>query len=96
MNGKNQFGKQRLPRRALLAMALAAINFGALAQHLEEDHREFEATLYAPYTAGAKAAAASPWISPTPSLKAPMTSSGASNCSMPAAIPCSAGKAWSA
>jgi hypothetical protein len=52
MNGKNQFGKQRLPRRALLAMALAAINFGALAQHLEEDHREFEATLYAPYAAG--------------------------------------------
>lgn len=44
-----QFGKQGLPRRALLAMALAAINFGAFAQHLEEDHREFEATLYAPY-----------------------------------------------
>ena len=54
MNGKNQFGKQRLPRRALLAMALAAINFGASAQHLEADHREFEATLYAPYTAGAQ------------------------------------------
>ncbi len=49
MNGKNQFGKQGMPRRALLAMALAAINFGAMAQHLEEDHREFEATLYAPY-----------------------------------------------
>jgi len=49
MNGKNQVGKQSLPRRALLAIALAAINFGALAQHLEEDHREFEATLYAPY-----------------------------------------------
>jgi hypothetical protein len=49
MNRKNQFGKQGLPRRALLAMALAAINFGALAQNLEEDHREFEATLYAPY-----------------------------------------------
>ena len=49
MIGKNQVGKQGLPRRALLAMALAAINFGALAQHLEEDHREFEATLYAPY-----------------------------------------------
>jgi hypothetical protein len=52
MNGKNQFGKQGLPRRALLAIALAAINFGALAQHVEEDHREFEATLYAPYAAG--------------------------------------------
>jgi hypothetical protein len=49
MNGKNQVRKQGLPRRALLAMALAAINFGASAQHLEEDHREFEATLYAPY-----------------------------------------------
>jgi hypothetical protein len=49
MNGKNRFGKQGMPRRALLAMALAAINFGAMAQHLEEDHREFEATLYAPY-----------------------------------------------
>jgi hypothetical protein len=52
MNGKNQFGKQGMPRRALLAMALAAINFGASAQHLEEDHREFEATLYAPYVGG--------------------------------------------
>jgi hypothetical protein len=30
-------------------MALAAINFGALAQDLTQDHREFEATLYAPY-----------------------------------------------
>jgi hypothetical protein len=49
MNGKNQVGKQSLPRRALLALALATINFGAYAQHLEEDHREFEATLYAPY-----------------------------------------------
>jgi hypothetical protein len=49
MNRKNKFGKQGLPRRALLAMALAAINFGAMAQQLEEDHREFEATLYAPY-----------------------------------------------
>jgi hypothetical protein len=49
MNGKNQVGKGSLPRRALLAIALAAINFGALAQQLEEDHREFEATLYAPY-----------------------------------------------
>jgi hypothetical protein len=49
MNGKNQVGRQGLPRRALLAMALAAINFGAFAQNLEEDHREFEATLYAPY-----------------------------------------------
>src|SRR5450830_464998 len=49
MNGNNRFGKQRMPRRALLAMALAAINFGALAQHVEEDHREFEATLYAPF-----------------------------------------------
>ena len=49
MNGKNQVGKQSLPRRALLAMALAAINFGALAQDLKQDHREFEATLYAPY-----------------------------------------------
>jgi hypothetical protein len=49
MNGKNRVGKQGLPRRALLAMALAAINFGALAQDLQEDHREFEATLYAPY-----------------------------------------------
>jgi hypothetical protein len=49
MNGKNQVGKQGLPRRALLAMALAAINFGALAQDLKQDHREFEATLYAPY-----------------------------------------------
>ncbi|MES2149174.1 MAG: Ig-like domain-containing protein [Pseudomonadota bacterium] len=54
MNRKNQHGKQRLPRRALLAMALAAINFGAMAQHVEEDHREFEATLYAPYAAGAQ------------------------------------------
>ncbi|MDL2355180.1 MAG: Ig-like domain-containing protein [Pseudomonadota bacterium] len=54
MNGKNQFGKQCLPRRALLAVALAAINFGASAQHLEADHREFEATLYAPYAAGAQ------------------------------------------
>ena len=50
MNGRNQVGKRGLPRRALVAMALAAINFGASAQHLEEDHREFEATLYAPYT----------------------------------------------
>jgi hypothetical protein len=49
MNGKNQVGKQGLPRRALLAMALAAINFGAMAQSSAEDHREFEATLYAPY-----------------------------------------------
>jgi hypothetical protein len=49
MIGKKQFGKQGLPRRALMAMALAAISFGALAQQLEEDHREFEATLYAPY-----------------------------------------------
>jgi hypothetical protein len=49
MNGKNQVGKRGLPRRALLAIALAAINFGASAQGLEEDHREFEATLYAPY-----------------------------------------------
>jgi hypothetical protein len=57
MNGKKQFGKPGLPRRALVAMALAAINFGAMAQHLEEDHREFEATLYAPYvgdTAGSR------------------------------------------
>ena len=50
MNRKTQFGKQGVPRRALIAMALAAINFGALAQTLKEDHREFEATLYAPYS----------------------------------------------
>jgi hypothetical protein len=49
MGRKNQVGQQGLPRRALLALALAAINFGASAQALEEDHREFEATLYAPY-----------------------------------------------
>jgi hypothetical protein len=49
MNGKNQVRKQGLPRRALLAIALAAINFGASAQELAQDHREFEATLYAPY-----------------------------------------------
>ncbi|TFW32877.1 Ig-like domain-containing protein [Massilia horti] len=49
MNGKNQVGRHGLPRRALVAMALAAINFGALAQDLKQDHREFEATLYAPY-----------------------------------------------
>ena len=54
MNMKNQFGKQRMPRRALLAMALAAINFGAAAQHVEADHREFEATLSAPYAGGAQ------------------------------------------
>jgi len=50
MNRKTQFGKQSVPRRALIAMALAAINFGALAQTPKEDHREFEATLYAPYS----------------------------------------------
>jgi hypothetical protein len=50
MNGKNQLGRQGLPRRALIALALAAINFGALAQDLKQDHREFEATLYAPYS----------------------------------------------
>ncbi|HZV64055.1 MAG TPA: Ig-like domain-containing protein [Telluria sp.] len=54
MNGKNRVGKQGLPRRALVAMALAAIYFGASAQQLEEDHREFEATLYAPYAGDAQ------------------------------------------
>lgn len=54
MNGNNQVGKQGLPRRALVALALAAINFGASAQQLEEDHREFEATLYAPYAGDAQ------------------------------------------
>jgi hypothetical protein len=54
MNGKNQIGKQGLPRRALLAMALAAINFGAMAQDFSQDHREFEATLYAPYAGDAQ------------------------------------------
>jgi hypothetical protein len=54
MNGKKQLGKQGLPRRALIAIALAAINFGALAQGLAQDHREFEATLYAPYAGDAQ------------------------------------------
>jgi hypothetical protein len=92
MNGKNQVGKQGLPRRALLAMALAAINFGALAQDLKQIIANSKPRCTHRTRATPKAAAASPSIFPIPSLKAPRTSPGASNCSTREATSCSAGR----